>query len=202
MERPGSRSTSRKPAVPSGAARWTGRSRFRAKRAFGRRAAQSPWWVPRLRPGRRQATPRRTRGGRTPTGRRDHGTASRSCDSRSARLETYHVSRHPGRVRRDGEYARLSGSKPSRPRYRRPDRPATCAVSRRRDDIVIVPVDQIAAIVADGEILHITTVALERHTIPYRLKDLEARLDPSRFVRLSRGTLVSVDLEALPLVQR
>jgi two-component system LytT family response regulator len=65
---------------------------------------------------------------------------------------------------------------------------------RRRDDIVIVPVDQIAAVVADGELLQITTVAHERHTITYRLKDLEARLDPTRFVRLSRGALANVDL--------
>jgi two-component system LytT family response regulator len=65
---------------------------------------------------------------------------------------------------------------------------------RRRDDIVIVPVDQIAAIVADGELLRITTIAHERHTITYRLKDLEARLDPARFVRLSRGALANVDL--------
>jgi len=65
---------------------------------------------------------------------------------------------------------------------------------RRRDDIVIVPVDHIASIVADGELLHITTVAQERHTITYRLKDLEAKLDPARFVRLSRGALVNVDL--------
>ena len=65
---------------------------------------------------------------------------------------------------------------------------------RRRDDIVIVPVDQIASIVADGELLQITTIAQERHTITYRLKDLEARLDPARFVRLSRGALVNVDL--------
>lgn len=65
---------------------------------------------------------------------------------------------------------------------------------RRRDDIVIVPVDQVASIIADGELLQITTVAHERHTITYRLKDIEARLDPARFVRLSRGALVNVDL--------
>jgi DNA-binding LytR/AlgR family response regulator len=65
---------------------------------------------------------------------------------------------------------------------------------RRRDDIVIVSVDQIAAVIANGELLQITTVAHERHTITYRLKDLEARLDPARFVRLSRGALVNVDL--------
>ncbi|MBC8085662.1 MAG: response regulator [Phycisphaerae bacterium] len=64
---------------------------------------------------------------------------------------------------------------------------------RRRDDIIIVSVDEFAAIVADGELLQITTVTGERHTITYRLKDLEARLDPTRFVRLSRGALVAVD---------
>jgi two-component system LytT family response regulator len=65
---------------------------------------------------------------------------------------------------------------------------------RRREDVVIVPVQQIASIVADGELLQITTVQKERHTITYRLKDLEKRLDPSRFIRLGRGTLVNVDL--------
>jgi DNA-binding LytR/AlgR family response regulator len=64
---------------------------------------------------------------------------------------------------------------------------------RRRDDIVIVSVDDIAAIVADGELLQLTLISGERHTITYRLKDLEARLDPSKFVRLSRGALVAVD---------
>ena len=65
---------------------------------------------------------------------------------------------------------------------------------RRREDVLIVPVQQIASIVADGELLQITTVQKERHTITYRLKDLEKRLDPSRFIRLGRGTLVNVDL--------
>ena len=64
---------------------------------------------------------------------------------------------------------------------------------RRRDDIVIVPVPQIASIVAEGELLHLTTIAQERHTISYRLKDLEMRLDPARFIRLGRGTLVNVE---------
>jgi two-component system, LytTR family, response regulator len=65
---------------------------------------------------------------------------------------------------------------------------------RRREDVLIVSVQQIASIVADGELLHITTIQKERHTITYRLKDLERRLDPSRFLRLGRGTLVNVDL--------
>jgi hypothetical protein len=48
--------------------------------------------------------------------------------------------------------------------------------------------------VAEGELLNITTVKNERHTLTYRLKDLEERLDPERFIRLGRGTLVNVDL--------
>jgi two-component system, LytTR family, response regulator len=65
---------------------------------------------------------------------------------------------------------------------------------RHRDEVAIVPVSQIASIVADGELLKITTVRNERHTITYRLKDIESRLDPARFVRLGRGTIANVDL--------
>jgi two-component system LytT family response regulator len=64
---------------------------------------------------------------------------------------------------------------------------------RRKDDIVLVPVAHIGSIVAEGELLHLTTVTQERHTITYRLKDLEARLDPARFIRLNRGTLANID---------
>ena len=65
---------------------------------------------------------------------------------------------------------------------------------RHREEVVIVPTQQIASIVAEGELLHITTVRNGRHTITYRLKDLERRLDPARFIRLGRGTLANVDL--------
>jgi two-component system LytT family response regulator len=50
-----------------------------------------------------------------------------------------------------------------------------------------------SGIVADGELLHLTTLKNEHHAITYRLKDLEARLDPSAFSRLSRGTLANVE---------
>jgi two-component system LytT family response regulator len=60
--------------------------------------------------------------------------------------------------------------------------------------VFIVPVNVIASIVAEGELLHLSTVKGERYTITYRLKDLEARLDPARFIRLGRGTLANVDL--------
>ena len=43
---------------------------------------------------------------------------------------------------------------------------------------MIVPTEQIASVVAHGELLRLTTIAGHRHIITYRLKDLEARLDP------------------------
>ncbi len=64
---------------------------------------------------------------------------------------------------------------------------------RRRDEILLVPVSTLASIVAEGELLYLTTLKGERHTITYRLKDLELRLDPNAFVRLGRGTLVNVE---------
>ncbi len=64
---------------------------------------------------------------------------------------------------------------------------------KKKDAVVIVPVHQIASVVAEGELMHITTVKKERHTISHRLKALEAKLDPNRFVRLGRGVLVNVE---------
>jgi two-component system LytT family response regulator len=65
---------------------------------------------------------------------------------------------------------------------------------RRRDAIVLVPVHQLASVVADGELLHLRTSANEAHTICYRLRDLAARLEPAQFIRLGRGTLVNVEM--------
>lgn len=65
---------------------------------------------------------------------------------------------------------------------------------RRKDEVIILPVRQIASIVADGELLHLTTIGNERYTISHRLHALEARLDARRFVRLGRGTLAALDL--------
>ena len=63
---------------------------------------------------------------------------------------------------------------------------------RERNEIVLVPVRLIASVVADGELLHITTANNDHYSINYRLKELEARLDPNMFVRLSRGTLANI----------
>jgi two-component system LytT family response regulator len=63
---------------------------------------------------------------------------------------------------------------------------------RRRDEVLIVPIQQVASVVAEGELLHLTTSYGDRYSINYRLKDLELRLDPARFIRLGRGTLANV----------
>jgi len=65
---------------------------------------------------------------------------------------------------------------------------------RRRDEIVLVPVSQLVSIVAEGEWLHLRTTDNETYSICYRLRDLAARLEPNRFIRLGRGTVVNVDM--------
>ena len=64
---------------------------------------------------------------------------------------------------------------------------------RRQDVVTLLPVKQIASVVAERELLHITTIRGDKHTITYRLKDLEMRLDPAKFVRLGRGALVAIE---------
>ncbi len=63
---------------------------------------------------------------------------------------------------------------------------------RRKNEILLVNVNEVASIIADGELLHLTTIRGIKHTISYRLKDLEARLDREEFIRLSRGTLANI----------
>jgi two-component system, LytTR family, response regulator len=64
---------------------------------------------------------------------------------------------------------------------------------RRRDDIVLLPIGQVASFVAEGELVHVTTLKGERFVITHALKDIEARLDPARWVRLERGAIVALD---------
>ena len=65
---------------------------------------------------------------------------------------------------------------------------------KKRDDILLISVDEVASIVADGELLHITTRNNETFVINFRLKDLESRFEPGKFIRLSRGALVNVEM--------
>ncbi len=67
---------------------------------------------------------------------------------------------------------------------------------RRGDDILMIPTEQVVSAVAEGEVLRLTTARNESYVVSYRLKDLEARLDPARFVRLSRGALANVRMIA------
>ena len=103
------------------------------------------------------------------------------------------------RIAKDGKVAAVSLSR----RDRLPPPLDECLMSTLKgavfqplsqDEIVIVPVKEIASIVADGEILRLTTAQNENYTIAYRLKDLGARLDPARFVRLGRGTLANLEM--------
>lgn len=64
---------------------------------------------------------------------------------------------------------------------------------RRRDEILFVHVSEIVSVVADGELLHIATLSGKKFVINHRLKDLEARLAPEKFLRLSRGALVNTN---------
>lgn len=64
---------------------------------------------------------------------------------------------------------------------------------RKGEDVILLPVEQLASAVAHGEILELHTLSGDRHTIAFRLKDLEARLDPGQFVRLSRSILARID---------
>jgi len=64
---------------------------------------------------------------------------------------------------------------------------------RLRQEILLLPVSDIASIVADGELLHLTNLQNKKYTINFRLKDLEARLDSQKFVRLSRSALVNLE---------
>ncbi|MGI8787718.1 MAG: LytR/AlgR family response regulator transcription factor [Pyrinomonadaceae bacterium] len=64
---------------------------------------------------------------------------------------------------------------------------------RTKDEIILLPVSEIVSIVADGELLHITDLNNKKYAINFRLKDLEARLDANKFIRLSRSAIVSLE---------
>lgn len=67
---------------------------------------------------------------------------------------------------------------------------------KKREEIFLISVGDVASIIADGELLHITTANLNKYVINFRLKDLETRLDSTKFVRLSRGAIVNLKMIA------
>ena len=65
---------------------------------------------------------------------------------------------------------------------------------RSDDGLVLVPTARVVTIEAERERLIITTIDQDRHTILCRLKNLEQRLDPADFVRLSRSLIVNINV--------
>lgn len=73
------------------------------------------------------------------------------------------------------------------------ERPLMRIPVKEKDSIRLIPCESVASVTADGELLHIYTIENRRYTINFRLKDLEARLDPRTFVRVSRSAIVNLD---------
>jgi DNA-binding LytR/AlgR family response regulator len=65
---------------------------------------------------------------------------------------------------------------------------------KKNEEILLIPTREIVSIVADGELLYITNLQNKRFVINHRLKDLEARLAPDKFARLSRGAIVNLEM--------
>ncbi len=65
---------------------------------------------------------------------------------------------------------------------------------RQREEILLIPVREVVCIIADGELLAITNTQNKKFTINHRLKDIESRLEPNKFIRLSRSALVNMEL--------
>lgn len=63
-----------------------------------------------------------------------------------------------------------------------------------QDEIVLVNVDEIVSIIADGELLYITDFQGKKYIINFRLKDIEAKLSSKKFIRLSRGALANIEM--------
>jgi two-component system LytT family response regulator len=96
---------------------------------------------------------------------------------------------------RDGETERLQNAVKAYDEIAKPSFIERIPV-KNREEILLVPLREVVSIVADGELLHITTVNNKRYLINFRLKDLEARIEPNKFIRLSRGALANLEMIA------
>lgn len=94
---------------------------------------------------------------------------------------------------RDAEAAKLKNALASYDEGRSTDTLERIPV-KLRDEYLLVPINEVASIIADGELLNIHTNDNRRYTINFRLKDIENRLDEKLFVRLSRGALVNLQM--------
>ncbi len=66
--------------------------------------------------------------------------------------------------------------------------------ARHREDVVLVPVERVAVLEADGDSVRLVTDTNERFVVPVRLKELEERLDPAKFIRVSRAELCNTEM--------
>lgn len=64
---------------------------------------------------------------------------------------------------------------------------------RTRDGVQFLDVTQITHFIARDRLTHAVTVAAAAHVVDYGLSDLEARLDPAKFLRIHRATLLNLD---------
>jgi two-component system, LytTR family, response regulator len=66
-------------------------------------------------------------------------------------------------------------------------------VGQRKSKSHILPVYDIQAFICTDEQVYAVTAGQERSLLNHKLKDLEARLNPNRFVRVHRQAIVNVD---------
>jgi len=71
-------------------------------------------------------------------------------------------------------------------------RPLRRLFARRRDRVVPLPVERIDRIEGADDYA-VLCCSGERHLVPLRIRELEQRLDPERFVRIHRSHIVNLD---------
>lgn len=65
---------------------------------------------------------------------------------------------------------------------------------KENEEIYFLDVSDVVSIMVDGELLEIVTKANKNYIINFRLKDIEAKLDPQKFLRLSRACLANLEM--------
>lgn len=73
-----------------------------------------------------------------------------------------------------------------------PEKAPRKIVGRRGTDLYLLDASEIIAFQAEGELVHLIT-ASQRFLSEYSLKTLEAKLDPARFRRIHRRTIINTD---------
>jgi two-component system LytT family response regulator len=63
---------------------------------------------------------------------------------------------------------------------------------RTDDGFRLIPVEDLVSAVAHREYIHLTTRSGDCHVLLHPLKELEEKLDPETFIRLSRNTIVNM----------